>query len=99
MGLSRDICSWIMGCVSKVRFGVLINGSRSPFFPSSRGIRQGCPLSPYLFILAIEGLILLLRNFKASKGIDGVNFSGIVNLTHLIFVDDVLLFGKGSVEE
>ena len=54
-------------------------------------------LVPIFVNLAIEGIILLLRNAKAAKIIEGVDFAGIVNLSHLIFVDDVLLFGNGSV--
>ena len=48
--------NWIMGCVSSSCFAVLLNGPPSDFFPASRGIRQGCPLSPLLFILIIESL-------------------------------------------
>ena len=88
-----------MGCVTSVRYGILINGLPSPFFSSCRGIRQGFPLSLYIFILDIEGLSLLSRNAKESKTIAVVCFAGTINLTHLIFVDDVLLFGNGSVEE
>ena len=56
-------------------------------------------MSPSLFILAIEGLSILLKNAKGKKDIQGVNFARIVNLTHLNFVDDVLMFGKGMEEE
>ena len=55
-----QLVNWIMGCVSSATFAVLINGTPSNFFPASRGIRQGCPLSPLLFILVIEGLSLLI---------------------------------------
>ena len=41
----------------------------------------------------------MLKKCKREKGIEGVNFTGIVNLTHLNFVDDVLMFGKGMEEE
>ena len=88
-----------MGCVSIARSGILINSFPSPFFSSSKGIQQGCPLSRYLFILTIEGHILLLRNCKATNITDGVDFVGIMNLTHIVFVDDVLVIGKGLVKE
>ena len=51
---------WIMCCISTVKFFILINGSPSDFFGSSRGIRQGDPLSPLLFDIVMEGLSRML---------------------------------------
>jgi hypothetical protein len=50
-GFGEKWCSWISFCISTVRFSVLVNGSPEGFFDSSRGIRQGDPLSPLLFVL------------------------------------------------
>jgi hypothetical protein len=50
-----------MSCVVSATFVVLINGETSPFFHSERGLRQGCPLSPLLFILIMESLSILLK--------------------------------------
>ena len=88
-----------MGCVSSANFAVLVNGSPSSFFSASRGIRQGCPLSPLLFILVIEGLSLLIEDAKRNGKIKGIKISHLLSLSHLLFVDDVILFGLGSVEE
>ena len=62
-------------------------------------MRQGCPLSPLLFILIIESLILLITHAQQSATIVGINVSSSLNLTHLLFVDDVILFGLGTIEE
>ena len=91
--------NWILGCISSVQFVVLVNGSPSSFLPASRGIRQGCPLSPLLFILVIEGLSLLIEEAKRQGKIKGIKISARLSLTHLLFVDDVILFGFGSLEE
>ena len=69
------------------------------FFTASRGIRQGCPLSPLLFILVIEGLILLIDDACRNGLIKGIKISHQLSLTHLLFVDDVILYGFGTCEE
>ena len=91
--------NWIMGCVESSNFAVLINGTPYNFFSSSRGIKQGCPLSPLLFILIIESLSLLIKQAQHDGLVMGFKVSSSLNLTHLLFVDDVLLFGLGNVEE
>ena len=89
--------NWIMGCLSSVNFAVLVNGTPSSFFPASRGIRQGCPLSPLLFILVIEGLSLLIRDARSNGLIKGIHISPSLALSHLLFIDDVILMGSGTL--
>lgn len=55
LGFDIGFIRWIMGCVSSATFVVLINGAASPFFKVERGLCQGCPLSPLLFLLVAEG--------------------------------------------
>ena len=64
IGLPFMMIDWIMVCVSTTIFLVLINGNPSAFFKSSRGLRQGCPLSPILFLLVVEDLSRLIRKAK-----------------------------------
>ena len=78
---------------------MLVNGTPSKKFGASRGIRQGCPLSPLLFILVIKGLSLLIKDAKVNGLIRGIKISSALALTHLLFMDDVILLGTGTLLE
>lgn len=67
VGFSYPFVSWIMGCITNVSFAVLVNGAASSFFSSQRGVRQGCPLSPLLFLLVAEGLSRLIHKARSAK--------------------------------
>ena len=91
--------NWLMGCVTNSCFTVLVNGTPSEFFPATRGICQGCPLSPLLFILIIESLSRIILDAQQKGLIKGFQYSLDISITHLLFVDDVLLFGTANVSE
>ena len=84
-----------MACLNSARASVLVNGSAMGEFPLSRGVRQGDPLSPFLFILAMEGLHVTMLEV-ANKGF----FQGISlpnngpSLSHFMFDDDVIFLGN-----
>jgi hypothetical protein len=63
LGFSEHIVNLIMKCVSSVRFSVKVNGHLLTYFIPTRGIRQGDPVSPYLFLMCAEGLTALLNNY------------------------------------
>ncbi|KAK1616516.1 hypothetical protein QYE76_022033 [Lolium multiflorum] len=100
MGFCKTWTSWIMSCVKSVRFAVRVNGSTLPPFTPSRGLRQGDPLSPYLFLLIGEALTCILKHEVIRGSITPLKVarraSGISNL---LFADDCLLFFKAIKEE
>ena len=67
MGFGMRWCRWICTCISTVQFSVLFNGSPADFFGSSRGLRQGDPLSPMLVLVMME---VFCKMMKRAEGAD-----------------------------
>uniref|UniRef100_A0A2N9FVR5 Reverse transcriptase domain-containing protein n=1 Tax=Fagus sylvatica TaxID=28930 RepID=A0A2N9FVR5_FAGSY len=88
--------NWIRFCISTVRFSILINGCPSGFFESSRGLRQGDPLSPLLFVIVMEALSRLMDRAVRGGYLSGFKVGnsegGNIMVTHLLFADDTLMF-------
>jgi len=88
-----------MQCVSTTSFSILINGSPYGFFKSQRGVRQGDPLSPFLFVLAAEVLARLIEREAYSNGIKGFKLArDLMPITHLQFADDLFTFAFDNEE-
>jgi hypothetical protein len=92
IGLSLPLVKWIMSCVTSASFVVLINGLKYVFSRHLRDYVQECPLLPFLFLLVVEGLRILLREEKRLRQIQGIRTRRRESLTHLLFVDNVLIF-------
>lgn len=98
-GFSHSLIKWIMSCMDSPNFAILTNGESTSFFRSGRGLRQGCPLSPRLFILATEAPSLLLKLGQAEGKITSIKVSRTIKILHLLFVDDVLIMTKDTLQE
>ncbi|XP_026459478.1 uncharacterized protein LOC113360153 [Papaver somniferum] len=97
-GFPNQFIDWIYVCISTAKFSVMINGSPYEFFGAARGLRQGCPLSPYLFVMVMEFFSGLLQK-QVSSGNYGLHPKcRATKLTHLCFADDVLVVFKGNVQ-
>ena len=99
LGFHRIWVEMIMRLVTTVSFSVLFNGDRLDSFVPTRGIRQGDPISPYLFLLAAEGLSCLLKSKIQSSSLSGIKVAASAPMvSHLLFTDDSLLFFKANRE-
>jgi len=93
LGFANRWISLLMPCIWIVTHSILINGQPHRHIVPSRGIRQGDPLSPYLFILCAEVLSSLMQHSSRERIILGVLIScGGTRIYHLIFADDSLFF-------
>lgn len=96
LGFDYEFIIWVMGCITDISFAILINGVVAPFPKSEKGLRQGCPLSPLLFVLAVEALSRMLLEAKRKGNIKDIEVAINVNITHLLFIDDILMFSDGN---
>lgn len=74
------------------------NGTVNGYFKGKRGLRQGDPLSPYLFVIAMNCLSYMLNKAAAQGRIKYHKNCDSMKLTHLSFADDLLIFIDGSIE-
>lgn len=92
IGLRTHGIHWVMACVENVKYFVIFNGSPSAFFQAERGLRQGCPLSPLLFILVMNALSTQINKVVADNRCAPIKICKNISLSHNLFVDDILLF-------
>ena len=96
MGTPVYLLECIKACITTPFFSVSVNGELAGFFASKRGLRQGDPLSPLLFIIAMEALSRSLSVAARSQEFQFHPKCKEINLTHLTFADDVFLFAGGT---
>ncbi|KAL9668117.1 hypothetical protein QQ045_002492 [Rhodiola kirilowii] len=97
LGFHQDWVAKIMGYVSTVRYCIRLNGDITEFFTPQRGLRQGDPLSPYLFIICTEWLGHKLRVLHENRTLKGIRISrNAPVITHLFFADDSLLLFEAT---
>ena len=99
-GFGHKWVGWIRECISTAKLSVLVNGSPTEQFCAGKGLRQGDPLSPFLFIIVAESLNVLFKRARDCGLIKGtkVGNEGPV-ISHLQFADDTIVFCDSEREE
>ena len=102
MGFGTRWMEWIWWCISTAKFSILVNGVPAGFLSSSKGLRQGDPLSPYLFVLGMEVLSALIRWAVGGGFVSGCSLWGrgrlVMEVSHLLFADDTIIFCEAKKE-
>ena len=87
-----------MLCIASPSFSVQVNGDLAGYYQSARGLRQGCSLSPYLFVVCMNVLSLKLDKAARKNRFRLHPRCQSLSLTHLCFADDLMVFVEGSKE-
>lgn len=99
MGFDRRWIELILRCITIASFSIIINGEQEGKKFSSRGLHQGDPLPPYLFLLVAEGLSNLISKANFERKLLGMICSNGPLISHLLFANDSLIFCKADERE
>lgn len=100
LGFVKRWISLIMMCVTIVTYSILINREAKGRISPSRGLGQGNPISPYLFLLCSKGLSTMLKKEETEGRIRGVSVChGSPQVSHLLFANDSIIFCEASMRE
>ena len=100
LGFSAKWVDLVMRCITSVSYSILINGVACGNIAPTRGLRQGDPLSPTLFLICTEGLSALIHEAARNHLWIGISICrGSPRVTHLLFADDSILFCKAGAKD
>jgi hypothetical protein len=97
LGFCEEFTELVMNCVCSVSYRFKVNGQLTDTVVPRRGLRQGDPISPYLFLLCAEGFLGLLHHAESVGSIKGIKLAPIApTINHLLFADDSLLLMEAN---
>ncbi|XP_074336068.1 putative mitochondrial protein AtMg01250 [Apium graveolens] len=94
MGFSTMFINWVMKCITSCKLSVKVDGSIEGYFAAKSGLRQWDPLSPYLFVIAMEVMTACIKKSIATTDFSFHWLTKEASISHVTFADDVFLFSK-----
>ncbi|GJV14676.1 RNA-directed DNA polymerase, eukaryota, reverse transcriptase zinc-binding domain protein [Tanacetum coccineum] len=95
-GFGEKWRKWIHCCLHSSKGSIIINGSPTDEFQFGKGLKQGDPLSPFLFLLIMESLHISFQRVVDAGMFQGIKIGGLVNLSHMFYADDAVFVGEWS---
>ncbi|KAL6498703.1 hypothetical protein OROGR_028250 [Orobanche gracilis] len=96
LGFPHPFVCWIVTCLTTVSYQICLNGQALESFEGKKGLRQGDPISPYLFVLCMEYLSRMMKKLQHHPSFRYHPMCNTFKITHLTFADDLLFFSKGT---
>ncbi|GKB83015.1 RNA-directed DNA polymerase, eukaryota, reverse transcriptase zinc-binding domain protein [Tanacetum coccineum] len=95
-GFGEKWCGWIQNCLLSSKGSVIVNGSPTKEFQFHRGLKQGDPLSPFLFLLIMESLHISMQRVVDAGLFRGIQVGSSLQVSHLFYADDAVFMGHWS---
>ncbi|GKA00988.1 RNA-directed DNA polymerase, eukaryota, reverse transcriptase zinc-binding domain protein, partial [Tanacetum coccineum] len=96
-GFGEKWCGWIQECLRSSWGSVLVNGSPTEEFQFFKGLKQGDPLSPFIFILVMESLHISFKRVVDAGMFNGIVLNSVMHLSHMFYADDAVFIGKSKL--
>lgn len=100
LGFTNSVVNIFMQCVTTARYTITHPGKEFGNIIPQRGLRQGDPLSSYLFMICMEGLSALIKSYERRGIIKGISVArGAPSVSHMVFADDSYIYRHANKEE
>ena len=94
---SKRFFRWVKACISIPWIAPLVNDRPTKFFQATRGLQQGFPMSPFLYLLVVESMSRKLQQLQGSRELKGIKATrGVKAVNHAQFAEDTILLGGAS---
>ncbi|GJW07864.1 RNA-directed DNA polymerase, eukaryota, reverse transcriptase zinc-binding domain protein [Tanacetum coccineum] len=93
-GFGDKWCNWIQSCLRSSRGSIILNRSPTKEFQFFKGLKQGDPLSPFLFILVMKSLHIAFQRVEEAGMFKGIKLGNSTSISHLFYADDAVFVGQ-----
>ncbi|KAL2920834.1 LINE-1 retrotransposable element ORF2 protein [Bienertia sinuspersici] len=97
LGFPNQFVKWVIGCITSVNYSVMVNGAPYKPFKGEKGLRQGDPMSPFIFAIGMEYLSRCMQELSDEPDFNFHPRCEKIQLTHMMFADDLLMLARADV--